>query len=98
MTAVFDAEPPEDDWSEEQWLEWLAEAPTDPDTGRAHPLTRVARTSGGSVLGAAMLGLERAIYGERPQTEVVEVADDDGLKLDLDPDDPGSSRLILGSD
>lgn len=96
MTAVFD-EPPQDpeDWTEEQWRAWLATAPPDPETGRAHPLTRAASSAGGTVLGAAMLGLEQAIYGERPKVEVVAEADADGLDLgDLD-DDPAHARLTL---
>ena len=99
MTAVFD-EPPQDpdDWTEEQWREWLANAPPDPESGRAHPLTRAASRPSGVVLGAAMLGLEQAIYGERPKVEVVAEADADGLDLgDLD-DDPALSRLTLPSE
>lgn len=99
MTAVFD-QPPEDpdDWTEEQWRTWLASAPADPETGRAHPLTRAASSPSGTVLGAAMLGLEQAIYGERPKVEVVAESDADGLDLgdvDLDLDDPASSRMTL---
>jgi len=99
MTDVID-QPPDDagDWTEEQWLEWLAAAPADPDTGRAHPLTRAASSPSGTVLGAAMLGLEHAIYGERPKVEVVAVADADGLDLgdlDLDEADPAASRMSL---
>lgn len=93
-------EPPEDpdDWTEDEWREWLATAPADPDTGRAHPLSRVRASAGGSVLGAAMFGLEQAIYGERPKVEIVAEADADGLDqgdVDLDLDDPASSRLTL---
>lgn len=93
-------EPPQDpdDWTEEQWRAWLAEAPPDPETGHAHPLTRLSSTSGGSVLGAAMFGLEQAIYGERPKVEIVAEADADGLDagdLDLDLEDPARSRLRL---
>ena len=93
-------EPPEDpdDWTEEQWREWLANAPPDPETGRAHPLSRARTSSGGAVLGAAMFGLEQAIYGERPKVEIVAEADSDGLDLgdmDLDLDDPASSRITL---
>ncbi|HEX4867101.1 MAG TPA: hypothetical protein VFV32_05690 [Acidimicrobiales bacterium] len=99
MVEVLD-EPPEgaDDWTEEQWREWLAAAPPDPETGRAHPLTRAASSPSGTVLGAAMFGLERAIYGERPKVEVVAEADADGLDLgdlDLDADDPAASRISL---
>lgn len=99
MTAVFD-EPPRDpdDWTEEEWLAWLAEAPQDPETGRAHPLSRARASTGGAVLGAAMFGLEQAIYGERPKVEVVAEASSDGLDLgdlDLDVDDPSASRLTL---
>lgn len=97
---VVAEEPPDDadDWTEEQWREWLATAPPDPDTGRAHPLTRVTRTSGGTVLGAAMLGLDQALYGERPKAEIVVEASDDGLDtgdLELDLDDPAASRIRL---
>ena len=95
-------EPPEDpeDWTEEQWREWLANAPADPETGRAHPLSRVTSSSGGVALGAAMLGLEQAIYGERPKVEIVAEADADGLDLgdiDLDLTDPQTSRVHLRS-
>lgn len=93
-------EPPEDadDWTEEQWREWLASSPADPDVGRAHPLTRAASSSGGTVLGAAMLGLEQAIYGERPKTEIVAEADANGSdegEVELDDADPAASRITI---
>lgn len=101
MPSVLE-DPPQDpdDWSEEQWREWLAEAPPDPETGHAHPLTRLSSSPGGSVLGAAMFGLSQAIYGERPKVEMVAEAEADGLDLgdaglDLDLDDPARSRLRL---
>jgi hypothetical protein len=93
-------EPPEDpdDWTEEEWREWLANAPPDPDTGRAHPLSRAVASPSGTVLGAAMSGLDQAIFGERPKAEVVvEAADpgqDDG-DLELDLDDPSASHIHL---
>lgn len=102
MTAVFD-EPPRqsEDWSEEEWRTWLAQAPPDPDTGRAHPLTRATSSPSGSVLGAAMLGLQQALYGERPKVEVVAEVDADGPDLaaiELDAADPAASRLTLPPD
>jgi hypothetical protein len=92
-------EPPEDpdDWTEEQWLQWLATAPTDPETGQAHHLSR-ARRAGGGMIAAAMLGLDQAIFGERPKAEIVVEADADGLDLpdgELDLDDPAASWLVL---
>ena len=101
--SVVAEEPPEgaDDWTEEQWREWLATAPADPESGRAHPLTRATRSPSGSVLGAAMLGLEQAIYGERPKAEIVAEADGEGLDdgdLELDLDDPARSHISLDGD
>jgi hypothetical protein len=101
MPDVLD-EPPQDpdDWTEEQWRDWLLNAPPDPDSGRAHPMSR-AKQGGGAVVAAAMFGLEQAIYGERPKVEIVAEADADGLDLgdiDLSIDDPRSSRLVLPDD
>ena len=96
-------EPPEDpaDWTEEQWLEWLATAPLDPDTGRAHPLSRATSSPTGVALGAAMLGMHEAIFGERPTAEIVAEVPGDGLDdgaLQLDLDDPAGSRIRLTGD
>ena len=92
-------EPPDDadDWTEEQWLEWLAALPADPETGRAHPLTRATHSPSGSVLGAAMLGLTQAIYGERPKAEVVVEADANGAdEGDVELlDDPSASHVRI---
>lgn len=101
MHTVLEEPPEGDDWTEADWLEWLDELPPDPETGRAHPLSRVASTAGGTVIGAAMLGLEQAIYGRRPEVEIVAEADGDGLDLghlDLDANDPRRSRLTLPPD
>lgn len=90
-----------DDWTEEQWRAWLAEAPADPDSGRAHPLTRIIHSPSGTVLGAAMTGFDQALFGERAKAEIVAIADDPGEgldDLDLDLDDPGASRIRLTGD
>jgi SAM-dependent methyltransferase len=54
--------------------------------------------TGGRMLAAGMLGLDEAIYGERPKVEIVAESDADGLDLgdvDLDRDDPAASRLTI---
>jgi hypothetical protein len=96
-------EPPEgeDGWTEEQWLEWLANAPPDPESGRATRLTRATRSPSGTVLGAAMLGLDQAIYGERAKAEIVIEADadgDDDGDVELDLDDPSASHIRITGD
>jgi len=72
---------------------WLA-----PDPAWDAPRTSRPTSGGGAVVAAAMLGLDQAIYGERPKVEVVAEAESDGLDLgdiDLDLDDPGRSRMTL---
>ena len=55
----------------------------------------------GRALAAGMLGLDQAIYGERPKVEIVAEADADGLDLgdvDLDLEDPAQSRMTVADD
>jgi SAM-dependent methyltransferase len=55
----------------------------------------------GRALAAGMLGLDQAIYGERPKVEIVAEADADGLDLgdvDLDLEDPAASHLTIEDD
>ena len=45
-----------------------------------------------------MLGLEQAIYGERPKAEIVAEADANGsdeADIDLDDDDPAASHITI---
>lgn len=54
-----------DDWTDEQWIEWLNKTGTTDAEDVARPVTalgRIAHSSGGSVLGQAMLGMATAIY------------------------------------
>ena len=65
------------------------------------PSVRDRLSPGGQALAAGMLGLDQAIYGERPKVEIVAEADADGLDLgdiDLDRDDPSSSRMTIADD
>jgi len=101
MTSV--EEPPQDpdDWTEEQWLEWLAHAPQDPESGHAHPLTRVTHSSSGTVLGIAMSAMDEAIFGERHKAEIVAEIPGDSLDdgiLELDLEDPARSRIAVEGD
>jgi hypothetical protein len=90
-------DPPDDpdEWTHEQWCEWLQAVEAEPEDP---PIRRRRRTPPGSMMGAAMLGLEQAMYGKLPKPEWVEEAEadgqDDGLVL-LDPDDPAASRIEL---
>jgi len=99
MPAVPPGDP--DAWSEDEWLAWLAdvdaEAAPEP-TG--HPVRR-RESLGVSLMGAAMLGMHRAIYGERDD-EIVMVVDADGeppepeaLEVHLDPEDPDASTVTV---
>lgn len=102
MGAVV-LEPPDDpdEWSDEEWLAWLeqvdADAPPEPD---GHP-GRPRRSTPSALLGAAMLGLHRAIYGENDAgVEIVIEADSDPeeperLEVRLDPEDPDASTVTV---
>jgi SAM-dependent methyltransferase len=75
---------------------WSVILERDPDWDR--PRTSRPTTPGRAVLAAGMLGLDQAIYGERPKVEVVAEAEADGLDLgdvELDLDDPKASRIRL---
>lgn len=96
------AEPPVDpeEWSDEQWLAWLADTDSDTDVDDEQPrvVGRWRERSVPTVLGAAMLGLRDAIYGPR-HDEIVVVADapgephdDDVPVVHLDPDHPERSQ------
>lgn len=54
---------------------------------------------GGVVLGAAMMGMAKGMYGDVQKPEVVIEAEasgrDDGMKIDLDPDDPSDSTVVV---
>lgn len=98
--------PPEDpeEWTDEQWLAWLVETDDEAPAAGAPTATmnRVSRSGAGQVLGNAMLGLARAIYG-RDDSEVVVVAegtgepdeDDVPFTVHLDRDHPAQSYVVF---
>ena len=89
-----------DSWSDEEWLAWLAdvdaEAPPEPE---GHPLRR-PRSLPSAMLGAAMLGLHRVIYGDtEPEVQIVVDAEgepeQERVEVHLDPDDPDASQVTV---
>lgn len=102
--AVPDGPPADPEaWTDEQWLDWLKAtdaAAGEPDTPPVTAMGRVARSSGGEVLGQAMLGLANAIYGPKDQVVVVAeghsgTGDDEPFTVRLDPDHPEQSTVVL---
>ena len=102
-------EPPVDpeEWTDEQWLAWLAEQ-DDADIGPGappadeRPPRRIPTDSfGAQIIGGAMRGLAEALYGpQKKDVEIVSEApgdplDDDPLELHLDQDHPEDSRAII---
>jgi hypothetical protein len=91
-------EPPEDPdaWTHEQWIEWLQALGDAPDSDA--PVRRRRSSRNGSMLGAAMMGLEQVVFGRVAKPEIVIEAEadgqDDGLVL-LDPDDPAASVIAV---
>jgi hypothetical protein len=98
VTAV--EQPPDDPdaWSEEQWIEWLNATNNDGSEPDGRVYAPRLSSPAGTVLGAAMFGLEKGMYGEVDKPEIViEVGSkgEDGPKVDLDPDDPSASTVVV---
>ena len=101
-------EPPADpnQWSDEQWLEWLKATDGDPPEALDEPIPiarRIVESAPGHVLGQAMLGLSQAIYGRRDDVVTIVVegsgdpADDEAFSVRLDPDHPERSSVVFKS-
>ena len=93
-----------DEWSDQQWIDWLRA--TDGDalaaarTTSVTTVSRVAHSAGGQILGTAMIGLARALYGreqEKPAViaESAEPGTDQPFELHLDFDHPEQSLASL---
>jgi hypothetical protein len=93
-------QPPDDPdaWSDEQWIEWLHATEDEADAEERVFAPRLSSPAG-VVLGAAMMGLQKGMYGDVEKPEIViEVAAkgrDDGTKIDLDADDPSASTVVV---
>ena len=58
------------------------------------------RTVGGALLAAAMVGVQEALEGKRPEPAITETGnstpdDDDPVVVDLDPVDPSASVAVV---
>ena len=93
-------QPPDDpdSWTDEQWIEWLDATDDESDHDERVFAPRLS-SPGGVVLGAAMMGLQQGMYGDVKKPEIVIEIEasgkDDGTKIDLDPDDPASSTVVI---
>jgi hypothetical protein len=99
--ALYAMEQPPDDpdaWSDEQWIEWLHATEDNVDVDQRVFAPRLSSPTG-VVLGAAMMGLQKGMYGDVQKPEIViEIGAkglDDGVKIDLDPDDPSESTVVV---
>jgi hypothetical protein len=98
-----DVEPPSDpdEWSDEQWLEWLKATDTDlfdePEESISEVVKRIVQSAPGQIVGQAMLGMAQAIYGQRDDEVVIvieangETADEEPFAVRLDVDNPERS-------
>lgn len=96
-----------DDWTDEQWIEWLKGTDATDGTaadvvpGPVTALGRIAHSSGGSVLGQSMLGIAAALYGrEKNEISIVaegssEPGDEEPFTVHLDPKDPERSVVVF---
>ena len=97
-------EPPVDanEWTDEQWLAWLKA--TDADPAEEHPssvMDRIIDSTPGQLLGQAMLGMARAIYGRQDEDVIIvaegngETSDDEPFRVRLDHDHPEQSSIVF---
>jgi hypothetical protein len=98
MTAT----PPvdEDDWSDDQWLAWLAETAADrPSSQSAVSRRAPARSFGQAMLAGGLVGIHEALYGPREEEPALVMQADepgpDGMAVHLDAEDPKASWVRL---
>lgn len=87
-----------EDWSDEEWIEWLDSTDDDGEAQPYVPTTPKKRSLGGQMLGAAMLGLHEMMYGKREERQVIIAPapgppDDEDMEITLDPDEPSKSEV-----
>ena len=109
LCVVEPTSPPEnpEEWSDEQWLEWLvatdALPPSAPGDDEPAPATRIARvvhSSAGRLIGEAMRGAHKAIYGRDDDVVIVieaqgEPHGDDPYDVIYDPEHPEQAVVVV---
>jgi hypothetical protein len=88
-------------WTDDQWLAWLEEVDAEASPEPEGPPIKRGRSATATVIGAAMLGMHRAIYGDT-ETDIVMVVDAGGdppepeaLEVHLDHEDPEGSIVTV---
>ncbi len=94
-----------DDWTDEQWLAWLAEGDVIGPVVEPEPSEPARRPTfreglGGKMLAAGMRGLNDAIYGPKDEPAIVidaagDPPDPEGLDVQLDADHPEQSVVVV---
>jgi hypothetical protein len=93
------------DWSDEQWLAWLAEGDAEeqakPDTSDESRLPSWRKGPiAAQFLAASMLGVAEVLYGPKEEPAIIaeapgEPPGDDGFEVHLDPDKPDESVILV---
>jgi len=91
------------EWTDDEWLAWLAEGDIAVDDVPAPEQARrpsLKEGLGAKILAASMRGLHEAIYGPKDEAAIVIEAagdppDPEGLDVRLDPDHPEQSVVVV---
>ena len=91
------------EWTDDEWLAWLAAGDIVPaETPAPEPPRRASLKDrlGAKMLAASMRGLQEAIYGPKDEPAIVIEAagdppDPEGLDVRLDPDHPEQSVVVV---
>lgn len=78
----------------------VEEPPDAPEPEPSRPSVVRRKTAAGTLMAAAMIGLQEALEGPKEQPVVIEVGssdpnDDDPVAVDLDPEDPSMSIAVV---
>ncbi len=99
-------EPPRDpnEWTDEQWLEWLKATDDDAEYSGGSDSTilqRIVQSTPGQALGQAMLGMANAIYGRQDEDIIIvaegngDTTNDEPFAVQLDLEHPEHSSVII---